>query len=414
MSIVTLFGGSYCNADVIAEKVAQRLGCQCISEKEILAEASQRYDVAQDRLARALYGPAPFFRTLGENREQNVAYIRAVLADRICEENLVYPGFAVHLVPGNITHILRVCIVADKNYKIRTAIEREGIAEKRAEDNVRRDNEKQLEWVRYLHECGPWDEKLYDVVISVPDHSIEGALDLICENARKKVLAPTAPSRRAANDFMLAAQLHLLLAERRLALDISCVGGDVTLHINKLVVRLEHVKKELAAIVSSVPGVKRVEARTGHKYKRPQLHRDLDFELPSKILLVDDEREFVETLSERLQAREMASSVAYNGEEALSQVEQDEPEVMVLDLKMPGIDGMEVLRKMRKERPNVVVIILTGHGSEVDRTQAEELGAFAYLEKPVDIDVLTQTMKEAYQHAREARAAGDKSDTPIE
>ena len=69
---------------------------------------------------------------------------------------------------------------------------------------------------------------------------------------------------------------------------------------------------------------------------------------------------------------------------------------MILDLKMPGIDGMEVLRKVKKERPHVEVIILTGHGSEKDRALAMELGAFAYLEKPVNIDVLTKTMKEAY------------------
>jgi len=69
---------------------------------------------------------------------------------------------------------------------------------------------------------------------------------------------------------------------------------------------------------------------------------------------------------------------------------------MVLDLKMPGINGMEVLRKVKKERPHVEVIILTGHGSEQDKALALEFGAFAYLEKPVDIEVLSKTMKEAY------------------
>jgi DNA-binding NtrC family response regulator len=70
---------------------------------------------------------------------------------------------------------------------------------------------------------------------------------------------------------------------------------------------------------------------------------------------------------------------------------------MVLDLKMPGIDGMEVLRRMKKEHPHVEVIILTGHGGETEEALARELGAFAYLKKPVDIDVLSQTMKEAYR-----------------
>lgn len=73
---------------------------------------------------------------------------------------------------------------------------------------------------------------------------------------------------------------------------------------------------------------------------------------------------------------------------------------MVLDLKMPGIDGIEVLRRLKKEHPGIEVIILTGHGSEADREMCMQLGAFAYLKKPVDIDVLSQTMREAYAKIR--------------
>ncbi len=113
------------------------------------------------------------------------------------------------------------------------------------------------------------------------------------------------------------------------------------------------------------------------------------------MLLVDDEREFVQTLSERLMMRDMGSAVVYDGESALNLVREDEPEVMILDLKMPGIDGIEVLRRVKGEHPEVEVIILTGHGSEQDRETCMDLGAFAYLHKPVDIDVLSQTLKAA-------------------
>ncbi|MEW6113029.1 MAG: response regulator, partial [Thermodesulfobacteriota bacterium] len=75
----------------------------------------------------------------------------------------------------------------------------------------------------------------------------------------------------------------------------------------------------------------------------------------------------------------------------------DVPDVMVLDLKMPGIDGMEVLKRVRKAYPQVQVIILTGHGSEKDEAEARRLGAFAYLQKPVDIEKLIRTLKDAYK-----------------
>ena len=86
-----------------------------------------------------------------------------------------------------------------------------------------------------------------------------------------------------------------------------------------------------------------------------------------------------------------------NGEEAIQIVHDQEPDVMVLDLKMPGIDGIEVLRRVRKTFPHVQVIILTGHGSQKDKEEVQRLGAFEYLTKPVDIEQLVQTMKAAFK-----------------
>jgi DNA-binding response OmpR family regulator len=120
-----------------------------------------------------------------------------------------------------------------------------------------------------------------------------------------------------------------------------------------------------------------------------------------KVLMVDDEEDFVKTLAERMQMRDLDSDVALSGEAALQIVEDQVPDVMVLDLKMPGIDGMEVLRRVRKAYPQVQVVILTGHGSEKDEAEARRLGAFAYLQKPVDIEKLVVTLKNAYKKKME-------------
>ena len=116
-----------------------------------------------------------------------------------------------------------------------------------------------------------------------------------------------------------------------------------------------------------------------------------------KILLVDDEEKFVQTLSERMQIREVGSDIALDGEQALKQLKEKQPDVMVLDLKMPGMDGMEVLRRVKDAYPDVQVIMLTGHGSEKDEEEARKLGAFEYLQKPVEIDELMKHVKRAYQ-----------------
>ncbi|MBU0988456.1 MAG: response regulator [Proteobacteria bacterium] len=116
-----------------------------------------------------------------------------------------------------------------------------------------------------------------------------------------------------------------------------------------------------------------------------------------KILLIDDEEDFVKMLSERLRTRNLESDIALNGEQALELVVNQVPDVMILDLKMPGLDGMEVLRHVKTTYPDVEIIILTGHYSLEDRIEALVLGAYEFLEKPVDIDHLINTIKQAYK-----------------
>lgn len=116
-----------------------------------------------------------------------------------------------------------------------------------------------------------------------------------------------------------------------------------------------------------------------------------------KVLLVDDEETFVKTLSERLSMRDMKSDSVFGGQQALDFVDENEPDVMVLDLKMPGIDGMEVLRRIKKKYPRIQVIILTGHGTEKDEDEARRLGIFDYMQKPADIEILAQKIKAAFK-----------------
>lgn len=115
-----------------------------------------------------------------------------------------------------------------------------------------------------------------------------------------------------------------------------------------------------------------------------------------KILLVDDEKQFVDTLAERLAMRGFSARVAYDGPQALKAVE-DPTDVIVLDLCMPGMDGFEVLRSVKKSNPQVQVIILTGHGGDAEEQTAYRMGAYNFLKKPMDIDELLNSIRMAYR-----------------
>ncbi len=118
-------------------------------------------------------------------------------------------------------------------------------------------------------------------------------------------------------------------------------------------------------------------------------------ELSELVLLVDDEEEYVQALSERLEMRSISTLIAHTGEEALEIAAREHPSVVVLDHRLPGLDGLEVLRRLKRSDPGVEVILMTGHGSDRDQVRARELGALVYLQKPIDIEVMMARLKEA-------------------
>ncbi len=115
------------------------------------------------------------------------------------------------------------------------------------------------------------------------------------------------------------------------------------------------------------------------------------------VLLVDDEVEFLETLLKRLKKRKLDVSGVHSGEAALDFLKVKPVDVVVLDVKMPGMDGLETLRAMKKEVPLVEVIMLTGHANMEVAIEGMELGAFDYLMKPMDIDELLYKLQDAYK-----------------
>ena len=114
-----------------------------------------------------------------------------------------------------------------------------------------------------------------------------------------------------------------------------------------------------------------------------------------KVLLVDDEEELVSTLVERLGYRDIHADYALDGYDAMLKMRDTDFDVVVLDLKLPGMSGVEVLKKINAEYPGVPVLMITGHGTSHDQDHQKPAGAAAYLVKPVDINTLIARMEEA-------------------
>jgi len=118
--------------------------------------------------------------------------------------------------------------------------------------------------------------------------------------------------------------------------------------------------------------------------------------MKKKVLLVDDEKEFIQTLAERLEVRDFNVQTAFDGEEALSKIKAQDFDVVVLDVLMPGKNGIETLREIKSIKPLVSVIMLTGHATVETAIDGMKAGAYDYLMKPTDTNDLVGKITKAY------------------
>ncbi len=396
MSVVSIFSGIYCLKDPVVEELLARTGYRKVLDGDVEERAEALSKMPARKLKTAFESKTSVFNKFTHEKERSIAWLRLAVAEMLLsEDDWLLDGSSGMLIPKDITHVLRVCMIADLEFRLKQAQKDDALGKKAALQKIHREDEDRFAWVYGLLKMrDPWDPSLYDIVIPTDKTDLEEAVELIVDNLRIEVIKPTDISRRAAADFVLAARVGVELAQEGHNVDATARDGVVTLTINKNVLMLGRLEEELKTIASKAEGVKTVETRIGKGFHQADIYRKYDFDVP-KLLLVDDEREFVQTLSERLLMRDVGSAVAYDGESALDMIQTDEPEVVILDLKMPGINGIEVLRKVKETQPEIEVIILTGHGSEEDHKICMELGAFAYLQKPIDIDELTKVLKKA-------------------
>ncbi len=409
MSIITLFSGSFCNENPVIEEVVSRTGYRLITDTEVVAQASRLSQMAESKIMRAFSAGTSVFNKFTHEKELSIAFLKLALAELTPDDRALVTCFCGQLIPKTVSHSLRVCLIANLKYRIEAASQEQGISDKEAARLVQKREEDCAAWTdRLFKQSDPWHASLYDIVIPADKMTPVDAATLISDNALSEVVRPTESSKQALADFRLASATEVALAREGHNVDVNAKDGSITITINKQVLMLSRLQEELRSIAEQVPGVSGVETKIGKGFHKSDIYRKHNFEMPSKVLLVDDEREFIQTLSERLMMRDLGPAIAYDGESALDLIREDEPDVMIVDLKMPGINGLEVLRKVKQMRPEIEVIILTGHGHEEDRELCMQLGAFAYLQKPLDINVLSETIKKANEKIRRKKVEKNK------
>ncbi|GAB6057431.1 response regulator [Desulfonatronum parangueonense] len=396
MPILTMYSTAYCQEQEVACVVAEALSLKVLEDRRIISEAASTYGVSENKFYRALFGKPSMFNVYTRERERCACFYKAVVARHLLSDDLLLLGLAGTLVPKTMTHVLKICLTADETFRLHTAAKFHHLDPKALAKLIAQEDESRTRWIDFLTQKSSVSTSPCDILIPMDAYSVQDAAHLIQDRARRAVTLATLESSQSAKDFALAARVEAALAVKGHLLQVDVKLDQIELHVDKNVVRPGKLEEELRVIVRNEIGEAPLQIRMGPDLYRTDVYRPFDFENPAKVLVVDDERDFAVTLSERLKMREMGAAVVTSGEQALRVVEEDDPEVILLDLKMPEINGMELLHMIRQGHPHVPVIILSGAGTEKDIQTCLSYGAFACLQKPLDFKELVEVIRRAY------------------
>lgn len=394
MSSIALFPClSTLDSGIIGE-LSSTLTLKVYTDDNLFSDTAAKFGGDPERLKKMMYNKTSVFNQFTLEKEKAVNMFREILAEKLSAPvQYLFHGFLTSLIPPQVTEVLRVLVVDKKEGRIERAV-KTGLSKSEAKKKIRNHDISAFAWTDFLFEKEAYDSSLYDLVVPVEAKDHRDITKEILGCFHKTSVLRTPESQQAVQDMKLAAKVEYLLLASGHKLAVKAKDGNITLVIQKSVLNFTGLNKDLTELVKQVPGVKEVSIEK-HKSYVDSVYRQQKFELPSKVLFVDDEREFVQTVSQRLISRDVGTYGVYDGKEALDLIAEDSPEVMVLDLKMPGMHGVEVLRQTKEIAPEIEVIILTGHGTTKDMEECMQLGAFAYMNKPVNIEELSATIKAA-------------------
>lgn len=394
MSSIALFPCLPTLESGIIGELSTILTLKVYTDDNLLRDTAVKFGADVERLEKMMFDKTSVFNQFTLEKEKAVEMMRLVLAEKLCSpDQFLFHGYMTSLIPPVVTEVLKVVLVDTRERRIERNI-MEGLSKREAKKKVHNHDVSAFSWTEFLYDKEAYDKSLYDLVVVVENQNHRQITKEILGCFHKTAVLRTPESQKGARDMKLAAEVNRLLLDHGHKVDVVADGGHVTLHMRKSVLNFGGLKKELTELVQKVIEVEKVSVEDCKSHV-DSIYRQQKFELPSKVLFVDDEREFVQTVSERLISRDVGTYGVFNGQEALDLITEDRPEVMVLDLKMPGLHGVEVLRRAKEAAPDIEVIILTGHGTTRDMEECMRLGAFAYMNKPVNIDELSATIKAA-------------------
>ena len=210
MAIITISRGCFSHGKEIAQKIAARLNYECVSNK-ILIEASKYFNVPEIQLLKSIHDPPSFIERLTHGKDNFLAYIRAALLEHVKSDNVVYHGYAGHLLLADVPRVLKVRVLARMEERVRMIRQLKGISSQEATRHIEEEDRQRSQWTRAIYREDITSSTLYDVVVQIGALTIEDACDIICHAAQSAAYQTSAADLRHIGDLAIASHVEAVL-----------------------------------------------------------------------------------------------------------------------------------------------------------------------------------------------------------
>lgn len=261
MAIITISRGTFSGGQMLAECVAEKLGYRCIS-RLVLVKGAERYGASLEKLAEAVEVPPRFLEGLAPERARYLAYIRATLCKEVRGDNVVYHGHAGHLLIRGLPHLIRLRVVADMEFRIEAAMQRNKLKRQEAIEFIKKVDEKRVRWTRFLYHVDWHDPSLYDLVINIDRLDVHDACEIVSHTAGLDRFKTTPEARKMMDDLVLSTEVRATIAMNKgisdYGIEVEADGGVITL--GGTTRSLEDADK-IREVAWTVPGVKSIDSK---------------------------------------------------------------------------------------------------------------------------------------------------------
>ena len=260
MAIITISRGSFSKGKEVAEKVASRLGYRSVS-REVILEASKDFDIPMKKLNHAIHDAPSILERFSFEKQKYVSYVAAEILNHFKNDNVVYHGLAGHFFAKNISHLLKVRIVANMEDRIASLMKKDSLTKEQAVKFLENDDRERRNWSFQLYGVDATNVNLYDLAIHINRLSIDDAVDLICQAVGKPQFKATTESQQAIEDLTLAAGIRAALINEYPSCEVTAKGNSIEISVQVSSYANTMIADLIRQQVLKVPGISSVSVK---------------------------------------------------------------------------------------------------------------------------------------------------------